>query len=102
MDFTCLFRQYTFNLELKTAYHKINLLVIKCENLSFDVSLKNILGGGNVIINVVMCKKKVLQFIAISKLVRFHCNNNNNNMIGIISLKERLSRMSLCASKRTE
>jgi hypothetical protein len=31
--------------ETQIAYHKINLLVIKCKNVSFDISLENILGS---------------------------------------------------------
>jgi hypothetical protein len=49
MDFTCLFRQYSFILELR-LHIKINLLVIKYKNVSFDISLKNISGSGSVII----------------------------------------------------
>jgi hypothetical protein len=42
--------------ETYIAYHKINLLVIKCKNVSFDISLKNIYSSGNVVIKVVMRK----------------------------------------------
>jgi hypothetical protein len=59
MDFTCLYLYF----ETEIAYHKINLRVIKCKNVSFDNSFKNILGnhqGRNV------GEKKQL-----SKLVRF-------------------------------
>jgi hypothetical protein len=60
--------------ETYVAYHKINLLVIKCRNASFDISLENILGGGSVIIKVVMHKKKtVVRIIANSEFARFHC-----------------------------
>jgi hypothetical protein len=45
MDFTCLFREYNFILKTWIAYKKINLLVIKCKNVGFDISLKNILGS---------------------------------------------------------
>jgi hypothetical protein len=40
--------------------------------VSFGISIKNILSSGNVIIKVVMRKKKVRN-IANSELVRFHC-----------------------------
>jgi hypothetical protein len=39
-DFTCLFRQY-YNFEASIAYHEINVLVIKCKNVIFDISLLN-------------------------------------------------------------
>jgi hypothetical protein len=54
MDFMCLFRQYNLILKLKTAYHKINLLIMKCGNVNFDISLKKHFRYGN----VTMCKKK--------------------------------------------
>jgi hypothetical protein len=61
MGFTCLFRQLQLHFETQVEYHKINLLVTKCKNVSFDISLKNILGNGNVIIKVVMRKKETVQ-----------------------------------------
>jgi hypothetical protein len=46
---------------------------IKCKNVDFDISPKHIIGSGNVIIKVVMRKKKVVRVIANSELLRFHC-----------------------------
>jgi hypothetical protein len=67
----CLFRQSGFIL-------KIRLLVIKCENASFDVSLKNILGSGNVIIKVVMRKVTVVR---ISEVPLYVKNQRNTEKI---------------------
>jgi hypothetical protein len=58
MDFTCLFRQYNFILKLRLQI--IKQTVIKGKKVSFDISLKNILGNGNVIIKVVTSNKKEL------------------------------------------
>jgi hypothetical protein len=43
------------------------------QNVSFDISLKNILDSASVIIMVVMRKKKKVRMIASSELVSFHC-----------------------------
>jgi hypothetical protein len=39
---------------------------MKCKNVSFDITLKTILGSGNVIIKVVMHKRK--QFSELSQI----------------------------------
>jgi hypothetical protein len=45
MGFTCLLRQHNSILKLKIGYRNINLLFIKCKNVTFDISLQNVLGG---------------------------------------------------------
>jgi hypothetical protein len=42
---SCIFSGNTPYFETWIAYHRKNLLVIKCKNVGFDISLKNIFGS---------------------------------------------------------
>jgi hypothetical protein len=55
------FQAIHIHFETYAANDNINLFLIKCKNVSFYISIKNILRSGNVIIKVVTRKNKLFE-----------------------------------------
>jgi hypothetical protein len=77
-----------------TAFHKINLFVIKCKNVSSDISLKNILGSLHTYYDRLHLKMNLFWFVfLVCTHLLLHRADRSNVIIKVVKCKKMLSEL---------